>query len=614
MAEPSLVVTLAAEFVGKPAFKQADTATQKLSKNVKQLAKTLGVAFGTTAILAYGRASLRAAARDEKAQKQLALALKNVGLGRDAASSEEYIQRLQTEFNILDDNLRPAYQTLAVATKSTEQAQKLFNLALDISASKGLELGSVTGALSKAFLGNNTALSKLGIGISKADLKAGKFDDIVTKLTTTFAGSATAATNTFQGSIDKLAVASANAQETIGVGLITSLQLLGGQNGIGTVTTAIDELSIGLADALISTSKLVNELKKLPVIGDFLGKLVSNPLSLPKDFLTFGKGGLLDAFRDYGKVAGLQKASDNAHLKALQKSVVFKKVLTAEELTALAAAQKTLAAKKLAEAIDKANLALSKGGDVFEMDKIQIAAALANQAEQLGKTTNAAQLIQIANDTARLNVKKSIADLEDAIASKDTAAITAATSKLNANLGVLNALTGQKTQLVAIESVLSKLMPKDLINQQNLDIALDKIKELIRLLAIQSTSGAGSSAGKGSSASKGSSSSFATFVAPLSYGASSDVLSQYAATANARANHFADLLDKQTGYNSMSNIPETFVGSSAGLGLNGTGRQVPQGVTITIVDKTSGLIEVVQNAVIQNKRFGNNLSFAGSID
>ena len=111
MADPALVISLAAEFVGKPAFKQADTATQKLSKNVGKLAKTFGVAFGVSAVLAFGKAAVKAAAADEKAQKQLALALQNVGLGRDVASSEAYLQKLSTEFGIVDDQLRPAYQT-----------------------------------------------------------------------------------------------------------------------------------------------------------------------------------------------------------------------------------------------------------------------------------------------------------------------------------------------------------------------------------------------------------------------------------------------------------------------------------------------------------------------
>ena len=545
--DPSVVINIAAEYTGKKAFSQADTATQKLSKNVGKLAKTLGLAFGTTAILAYSRASLRAAAADEKAQKQLALALKNVGLGRDAASSEEYIQRLQSEFGIVDDLLRPAYQTLAVATRDSEQAQKLFNLSLDISASTGRDLGSVTGALSKAFLGNNTALSKLGVGISKADLKAGKFDEIIAQLSTTFAGSATAAANTFQGSIDKLNVSSANAQETIGKGLIQALQILGGETGIVSVTNAIDDLSLGLSDSIVSAAKLVKELEKLPVLGDFLGRLFSNPLSLPKEFLVFGQDGLLDSFRAYGKVAGLQKATDNAHLKNLneQFKVIKKTATITTKLTADELAK--LKAKQLQLAIDKGNLALAQGADVFDLDKIQNAAALTNQAEQLGRATSAAQMLQIANDTARLNVKKSIFDLEDAIASKDEAAINAATKKLNADLGVLMALTGQKTQLITIESILNSFKPKDLINQENLNLALLKIREMLGLLSLANAS---STAQLPTSASLGSGIPGGDFIAaiPMAVGlaASTSALIEASEAIQARADAFSYLLDLQT--------------------------------------------------------------------
>jgi hypothetical protein len=142
---------------------------------------------------------------------------------------------------------------------------------------------------------------------------------------------------------------------------------------------------------------------------------------------------------------------------------------------------KILKDKRLAAAIDKAQLALGKGSDVFDMDKIQIAAALTNQAEQLGKATSAAQALQIANDTARLNVKRSILALEDAIASKDEASIVAATNKLNADLKVLGALTGQSIKLSDIKSILESLKPVDLINLGNLDAAIAKMMELLRL-------------------------------------------------------------------------------------------------------------------------------------
>jgi len=113
-------------------FKQAETASQKLGRTVKNLAGAFGLAFGTAAVLNYAKKSVKAAADDQKAQQQLALALKNVGLERDAASTEQYIARLQSEFGILDDFLRPAYQRLAVATGSSAESQRLLNLALDI--------------------------------------------------------------------------------------------------------------------------------------------------------------------------------------------------------------------------------------------------------------------------------------------------------------------------------------------------------------------------------------------------------------------------------------------------------------------------------------------------
>jgi hypothetical protein len=465
-----IIIDIASEFTGKKAFKQAENSTEALMKNVKKLAKTLGVAYGTQQILAFGKASIRAAAADQKAQQQLALALKNVGLGRDAATSEAYIQRLQSEFGIVDDLLRPSYQTLAVATRDSAEAQRLLNLSLDISASTGKDLGSVTAALSKAYLGNNTALSKLGVGISKADLKAKSFDDITNQLAVTFAGSATAAAGTFQGSIDKLGVASANVKEIIGTGLIDALKNLGEDTSIADLASNMEKTATYLADVIRGVGVLSGKLKDIPVLGNLNVGMI--PIV----------GSYIELLRKAGTQTGTLTAADNAHLKSLQDSfkITTKTVKAAQTLTKLSAQQ--LKDLKLKSAIDKANLALGKGENVFDMDKIQIAAALTNQAEQLGKATSAAQVLQIANDTARLNVKRSILALEEAIASKDEAAIIAATNKLNADLKVLGALGQQNVKLLDIKSILESLMPKDLINLANLNEAL-RLLGLINLAA-----------------------------------------------------------------------------------------------------------------------------------
>ena len=265
----NVLIDIASEFTGKKAFKQAENSTEKLTKNVKKLAGAFGLAFGTAQILAYGKASVKAAAADQKAQQQLALALKNVGLERDAATSEALIQRLQSEYGIVDDLLRPAYQALAIATRDTVESQRLLNLSLDISAATGKDLGSVTTALSRAYLGNNTALSRLGVGISKADLKVKSFYEITTDLQDTFKGSATAAANTFQGSMDKLGVASANVSEIIGTSLIDALKGLGDEKSVDNLAASMEKAAERTGDVIRGIGVLIGKLKQIPGLPDF---------------------------------------------------------------------------------------------------------------------------------------------------------------------------------------------------------------------------------------------------------------------------------------------------------------------------------------------------------
>jgi len=602
----NVFIDIAAEFTGDKAFRKAENSTDKLMKSVKKLAKTLGVAYGSQQILAFGKASIKAAAADQKAQQQLALALNNVGLGRDAATSEAYIQQLQSEFGIVDDKLRPAYQTLAVATRDTAEAQKLLNLSLDISASTGKDLETVTAALSKAYLGNNTSLSKLGVGISKADLKAGKFDDIVSQLSATFAGSATAAANTFQGSIDKLGVASANVKEIIGTGLIDALTTLGKDNTIGDLAKDMENTATYLADVIRGIGVLGDKLKATPIIGQVFGNLNVGMIPIV--------GSYLQLLREAGKQAPIQKSSDNQHLKSLEsqfkvssKIVNNTKKLTAEEL-------KALKAKQLQTAIDKANAALGTASSVFDMDKIQIAAALTSQAEQLGKATSSSQQLQIANDTARLRVKQDILALEDAIASKDEASITAATNKLNTDLKVLSVLTGQNVKLADIKSILDSLKPADLINQANLDSALAKIKEMLDLLAkanLASTTKPATSASLGSGIPKG------DFVAPVSMkdalAASTDALIEYANAAAARANAFADLLDLQNAADLAALQQSSLYSNSGALQSFRTSESATVNIYANTIANPDELTNLVQDAIIKINRQGSSLTQAGAL-
>jgi hypothetical protein len=236
------------------------------------------------------------------------------------------------------------------------------------------------------------------------------------------------------------------------------------------------------------------------------------------------------------------------------------------------------------------------------MDKIQVAAALTNQAEQLGKATSQAQLLQIANDTARLNIKKSISDLEDAIASKDEAAITAATKRLNEDLKIFSALTAQNVKLADIKSILDTLKPKDLINLTNLDAALAKIQEMLRLLAQANAQG---TAKIPTSGSLGSGIPVGDYIKPISKEVAAQgsigAILEYADAATERANAFA-LLQEQQNYADMLALIEyqKLVGDLGGYSPDmnrGRGYGAGAGVTNITVNTGVGDPEAIARAV-----------------
>jgi hypothetical protein len=364
----------------------------------------------------------------------------------------------------------------------------------------------------------------------------------------------------------------------------------------------MQNVAIYTADVIRGIGVLTEKLKSLPVLSGLNVGMI--PIL----------GSYLEILRGLGKVTSegsgvtAQGLTDLARLQSqfVIKTLAAKKKITTEE-------KKALATAKLKLALDKANLALLKGEEVFDMDKIQIAAALTSQAEQLSKATTQSQILQIANDTARLNVKSSILALEDAIAAKDEQAIIAATAKLNADLRVLGALTGQSLKLSDIKSILESLQPKDLINLQNLDAALAKIQEMLRLLA---KANAASTATVPRSSSLGSGIPSGDYIAPISTtGGSIDAILEYAEAASARANAFADLLDMDTAAKTAS-LQASSIYSNSGA-LQSFRESESRAATVNIYANTIAnpdeLTNLVQNSLIQLNRRGDSLVQAGTL-
>jgi len=269
----NVVIDIAAEYTGNKAFKQAETASQKLEKSVGRVAKQLLAVFSATKLISFGKNAAKAFAADEKAARSLALALANTGNAFAAIEVEKFIGDLQRATGVLDDNLRPAFRTLLTATGNVKKSQDGLALALDIAAGTGRDLGAVSLALAKAYGGQTTALSRLGAGLSKATLASGDLDLITAELTAKFSGQALAAAEGYAGSMAKLAVASENAKEIIGKDLLDAMQLIAGEDGIGGATTAMEGFATEVGNAIYGVGVLIDKLKSIPgagFIGDFL--------------------------------------------------------------------------------------------------------------------------------------------------------------------------------------------------------------------------------------------------------------------------------------------------------------------------------------------------------
>jgi hypothetical protein len=478
--KPEVAINIGSEFTGKKAFKQAETATQKLGNSTKNLSKRLVAVFSVTAVLAFGRAVSRTFSDAQKEAKLLENALNGVNLGFAAPFIGQFIDKLALATGKAGGDLTNAFVALSGATGDATTAQKLLNTALDISAGTGKDLQSVSVALGRAFKGETTALARLRIGYSTAELQAMDFNELLLVLQNRFKGAGANAADSYAGKLARIGEAADLAKEKIGEGFVDGLEASGMsvedfQENIVKLGTAIGTALGKAVGAFDKFEQKLDELSKNPAI-----KLILKALDalIGLDPITGTAADMQD------KTNKARKQAAEAYAKELNNRAVLLKISKAE---ALASKKKLNELKKMSKEkaaqlkLDKAALALGKGEDVFDLDKIQIAAAiLATQEniQRLGVNATDQQKLQLANDAQRLTVKQLMLDLEDAIAAKDVERATSLSKQLNTELAILGTLTGQTYKLGQIDKILASFVPKDLINLDNLDAAIRKLLEI----------------------------------------------------------------------------------------------------------------------------------------
>jgi hypothetical protein len=372
MAYPD--IKLGSSFDAK-GFKQAETAMGKLTKNVKNLAGAFGIAFGTAAVVNFSKAAVKAFQEDEAAALRLSNAVENLGVGFANADIAQFISDLERSAAIADDILRPAFQGLLTTTGSLTQSQKLLNDAIIISRASGIDLATVSEDLAKGYVGITKGLVKYNTGLTKAEINSKSFNEILGTLLKQSAGAADDYLGTTAYSMEVLSIATGNASEIIGGGLIDAFAAVGGGSEASDAAYVIEQIATAVANVTRATGAAVG----------VIPTLIKNLKNLPKDIFS----GFV------GKQTGITPKVKTETPSALElskeeraKRLAKLEADAAARAKTLAALQKKQAASQLAAQkaqelawkksllIEKARAALTKAAATFDLKKISIAAAL----------------------------------------------------------------------------------------------------------------------------------------------------------------------------------------------------------------------------------------------
>jgi hypothetical protein len=398
----SLVVSALSTWSNK-GLKKAEKDVSAFDKTVKNLGKTFAGVFAASTILNYSKNAVKAFMDDEKAAKSLEVALNNLGLGFSAPGIELYISNLQRMYGVLDDELRPAFQTLVTATGDLTVSQNALDTAINVSAATGKSLQTVTLALTRAYSGQTTGLSRLGAGLDKALLATGDMNKIMAELNKKFSGQATARLSTYAGQMALLQVYAADAQETIGKGLLDAIKILGKDTSIQSVGDSMQNLADNISNVTTNLAKMIKT----------MGDIASNPAFQAVVALLLLRAGRVDLIAKVFAGAALGavltnegKPADREDAREVERKLMAdrnKEARLLKTTNTLRTAENDLLKKKTE--VDKLK-------EKFDVERIGLMAALNAATDEETKMRLRAQLAILDNNQAL--AKKSNAELEAA--------------------------------------------------------------------------------------------------------------------------------------------------------------------------------------------------------
>lgn len=231
MATGAIIARILTQYSDKGS-KAAAKDVKKLGADFDRFAHRAKVAFGIAAAasaalaIKIGKDAVQAAIADQKSQTLLANSLRNTAGATNSAIAgvEGYITKLQKQFSVVDDDLRPAMARLTAATGSITAAQSLMQTALDVSASSGADLATSVGAIIKATSGQFKALKTLVPALSNTTIKSKNVAKAFEEVNKATSGAATARAGTLEYRLAGLKIAYGEILETLGYALLPVME------------------------------------------------------------------------------------------------------------------------------------------------------------------------------------------------------------------------------------------------------------------------------------------------------------------------------------------------------------------------------------------------------
>ena len=441
MANTDLAIQIATT-LDATGLNKADKQVKKLDKTVKSLGRTLGLTLGATAMVAYGKAAVKAFAADEAAAKRLATAVDNLGLSFFKADVETFIGNLEKSASIADDVLRPAFQSLLTTTGSLTKSQELLNNAITISRASGVSLATVVEDLNKGYVGVTRGLIKYNTGLTRAELQTKSFNEILGIVLAKSAGSAQAYLETTSFKLDALTLAGENAKETIGAGLVDAFAKLGGGSSTQDAVMAIDNIAKGINKITSAAGTAVGAVVKLYQGLDYLTSFGGITGSDGKIVKAVERMEAYNAAK--GKSARSASPAGTYARTKQQRDAEAAAAKRAKELASLT--KKQVTAQKALTAEQKKQAALKKAGTVFDLEQIQLVAALKGQLSK--------------DEELRVQAQLALLNGNEALATKLTNQILKAQDASGNLAKFLSALPNAKNPFEYLDAYLSYLANK----------------------------------------------------------------------------------------------------------------------------------------------------------